>query len=71
MPAPSPVFGVGAGGAAVVEVAQRLQALGDDRVARDAGERGDEGDAARVVLESGVVEALGGPGSAAGQAFAS
>ena len=50
---------VRAGGTAVVEIAERLQALGDDRMARYAAQRRDEGDTARVVLERGVVEALG------------
>ena len=44
---------LGAGGAAVLEVAQRGQALLDDRVARDAGQGRDERDAAGVVLWRG------------------
>jgi hypothetical protein len=44
---------------AVLEVSQRLDGLGDDVVARDAGERRDEGHPARVVLVEAVVEPLG------------
>jgi hypothetical protein len=43
----------------VVEVAQGGQRLDDDVVARLAGQRGDERDAARVVLVLAVVQALG------------
>ena len=53
-----PGVGLGPGGAAVLEVAQRGERLGDDVVAGDAGQRGDEGDAARVVLVARVVEPL-------------
>ncbi len=53
--------GIGAGRAAVIEVAQRLQALLDDGVAGLAGQGRDERDATGVVLEPGVVETLGGP----------
>ena len=58
---PGAVTGVdlGAGGTAVVEVAQRGEGLGDDVVAGLAGQRGDERDAAGVVLVARVVEPLG------------
>ena len=52
--------GLGAGGAAVVEVAQRGAGLGHDVVAGLARQRRDEGDTAGVVLVARVVEALGG-----------
>ena len=58
-PAPSPVSALGARGAAVVEVAERADAVLDDLVARAALHVDDEVDAAGVVLEAGVVEALG------------
>ena len=51
--------GLGAGGAAVVEVAQRGQRLRHDVVAGLAGERRHERHPARVVLVAGVVEPLG------------
>ena len=56
------VAGVGftADGTAVVEVAQRGEAVGDDLVAGHAGEGRDHGDAARVVLVLRVVQALRG-----------
>ena len=59
-----PVAGVGLGarGAAVVEVAQGRQRLGHDVVARLAGEVRHERHAAGVVLVAGVVEPLGGAG---------
>ena len=63
MPAPSPEFDLGAGGAAVVEVAQGGQRLGHDVVAGHAGEGRDERHATRVVLVAGVVEPLGGRAS--------
>src|SRR5690606_8046349 len=44
--------------AAMLQVAQRGQAVVDDVVARLAGERGDECDATFVVLEPGVVQTL-------------
>ena len=50
---------LGAGGAAVVEVAQRGERLGHDVVAGLAGQGRHEGDAAGVVLVAGVVETLG------------
>ena len=50
---------LGAGGTAVLEVAERRQRLADDLVARDPGHGGHEGDAARVVLVGAVVETLG------------
>ena len=52
--------GLGAGGAAVVEVAQRGERLGHDVVAGHAGQGRHEGDAAGVVLVARVVEPLGG-----------
>ena len=52
--------GLGTRGAAVVEVRERGKAVLDDGVARDAGQGGDERDAAGVVLERGVVEPLAG-----------
>jgi hypothetical protein len=66
---------LGAGGTAVLEVAQRRQALLDDAVAGPAGDVDDEGDAARVVLVRGVVQALprrqaGAGGEGAGQGHA-
>ena len=51
--------GLGAGGAAVVEVAQRGEGLVDDLVGRRAGQRRHEGDAAGVVLVPAVVQTLG------------
>ena len=51
--------GLGAGGAAVLEVAQRGQRLVDDVVAGAAGQGGHEGDATGVVLVRRVVEPLG------------
>ena len=51
--------GLGAHGAAVLEVAQRGERLGHDVVAGHAGQGGDEGDTARVVLVAAVVEPLG------------
>ncbi len=58
-----PVAGrlIGAGGAPVVEVLQRGDALGDDLVARLAAEAGDERDATGIVLELVEVEAFGRP----------
>jgi hypothetical protein len=54
---------LGARGATVVEVAQGGQGLDDDVVARLAGQRGDEGDAAGIVFVLTVVEAwVLGPG---------
>ena len=50
--------GLGAGGAAVVEVAQGGEGLVDDVVARRATQGGHEGDAAGVVLVLRPVEAL-------------
>ncbi len=47
---------VGAGGTAVVEVAQRGEGVVDDVVARRSPHRRDEGHAARVVLELAAVE---------------
>ena len=61
-PAPSPEFGLGAGGAAVVEVAQGGERLRDDVVAGLAGQGGDERDATGVVLVAWVVEPLGAAG---------
>ena len=51
--------GLGAGRAAVLEVAQRGDRLGDDVVAGLAGQGGDERDTAGVVLVESVVEPLG------------
>ncbi len=51
--------GLGAGRAAVVQVAHRGERLVDDRVALAALHVDDEPDAARVVLEARVVEPLG------------
>ncbi len=51
---------LGAGRAAVVEVAQRGERLAHDVVARLAGESGHERDPAGVVLEPRVVQPLGG-----------
>ena len=51
--------GLGAGRAAVLEVAERGDRLGDDVVARLAGQGGDERDTAGVVLVESVVEPLG------------
>ena len=48
--------GLGAGRAAVVQAAHRGERLVDDPVALAALHVDDEADAARVVLESGVVE---------------
>ena len=59
MPAPSPRGGVGALGAAVLEVRERRRRAHERLVARDAVEARDEGDAARVVLVRRVVEADG------------
>ena len=53
-------LGVGTGGAAVVEVAQRLQALFHDVVVGDPAQLGDEGHPAGIVLEGRIVEPLGG-----------
>src|SRR5207248_3365540 len=50
---------LGAGGAAVLHVAQRGERLGDDGVAGDPGEGGDEGDSAGVLLGARVVQPLG------------
>ena len=59
MPAPSPVLASAPGGAAVVEVAQRGEALLDDVVAaRGPCMSTTKRDAAGVVLEARVVEAL-------------
>ena len=52
--------GLGAGRAPVVEAAHRGERLVDDRVALAALHVDDEADAAAVVLEAGVVEALRG-----------
>src|SRR3972149_1204506 len=49
---------VGATGAAVAEVDEHLQPLGDDLVRALAADVGDEADAAGIVLLRGVVEAL-------------
>src|SRR5690606_12940401 len=57
------VVGVGAGGAAVVEVAQDGEGLVHGVVGASAGEVRDEADAAGVVLEGTVVEALVGAGA--------
>ena len=43
---------------AVVQVAQRLQTLGDDVAARNARQGRDEGDAARIMFERRIVKAL-------------
>ena len=51
--------GLGAGGATVLEVAQRGQRLGDDVVGRLAGQGGDERDTAGIVLVLSVVQPLG------------
>ena len=58
---PRAVAGVvlAAAGAAVVQVAQRRQAVADELVRLAPLEVDDEADAAAVVLVSGVVEALG------------
>ncbi len=58
---PCAVAGVrlGAGGAAVLEVAQRRDRLGHDVVAGLAGQGGHEGDSTGIVLVETVVEALG------------
>ena len=50
--------GLGSGGAPVVEVGQRREGGVDQLAAGDALQMGDEGDAARVVLEAGVVQAV-------------
>ena len=50
--------GLGAGGAAVLKVAQNRERLLDQRVARLAGEGGHEADATGVVLVAGVVHTL-------------
>ena len=49
---------VGADGAAMVEVLQDLEALGDDRVRLAVLHVGDEADAAGILLVGGIVEAL-------------
>ena len=59
MPAPSPESGSAPVGAAVLEVAQRGDRLGDDVVAGLAGQGGDERDTTGVVLVESVVEPLG------------
>ena len=65
MPAPSPER-VGAGGAAVLEVAQGGQGVVDDVVAGGAAQRRHEGDATGVVLELAAVQAgVGGLGGEA------
>ncbi|MPM13783.1 hypothetical protein SDC9_60142 [bioreactor metagenome] len=51
---------VGAGGTAVVEVAQGLEALLEDPVGRFAAQRGDEGHTTRIVFVHRVVETLAG-----------
>ena len=58
---PGAVAGVriGSGGAAMLEVLERLQRALHDTVVRALGQLRDERDAARVVLESRVVEAVG------------
>ena len=57
---PGPVAGgrLGAGGAAVGQVLERGQRLADQSVAPSAVEVGHQRDAAGVVLERGVVQAL-------------
>ena len=55
--------GLGAGGAAVLEVAQYGERLLDQRMAGLAGEGGHEADAAGVVLVAGVVHTLRGRAS--------
>ena len=50
--------GLGAGGTAVLQVAQHRERLLDQRVARLAGEGGHEADATGVVLVAGVVHTL-------------
>ncbi len=50
--------GLSADGSAVIEVAQRGQTLGDDVVARHAGQRRDERDATGVVLVARVIQTL-------------
>ena len=71
MPAPSPVFGVGAGRAAVLEVLERRDARSIVSWLALAVEPRDERDAARVVLVGRVVEAdrLGGRDEIMGRAF--
>ncbi len=56
MPAPSPVFDLAAAGTAMLHSEQRGEGLADDAVIAATGEVGDQGDAARVVLELRGVE---------------
>ena len=56
MPAPSPVFGLAAAGAAVVHVAQHFLGVEQNLVAPLALDVRDKADAARIVLERGIVE---------------
>ena len=63
---------LGAAGAAVVEVGERLDRLLDDHVGAVSLEVHEEADAARVVLEAGIVETLlRGPGMRGHQATSS
>jgi hypothetical protein len=57
-PAPSPVSGIAAAGAAMRQVDQNLDALDDDVVRPLALEVGNEADSAGIVLLARVVEAL-------------
>ena len=59
MPAPSPVFASRPAGAAVLQVDQHLETPLDDRVRPAALDVHDEADAAGVVLEARVIQALG------------
>ncbi len=58
MPAPSPVSGVAAAGAAVREVIENRQPLLDDVVRALAADVGDETNAAGIVLEKRIVQSL-------------
>ena len=52
-------LGIGADCAAVFEVLQNLQAVGDDLMALEVVDVGDETDAAGIVLMSGIIESMG------------
>jgi hypothetical protein len=57
MPAPSPTSGIGADCAAMRQVLQDLQAMGDDLVRLAAVQVGDEADAAGIMIQARIVEA--------------
>jgi hypothetical protein len=59
MPAPSPVSRIGARGAPVLEIRERLDRHQHHVIARLVVQASNDGDAASIVLVAGVVEAIG------------